>query len=495
MMPEMEAGDRHRVLSMMLIQELDRIAPPLAAEHHDRVKEVLAAVLACCQVSTLSCEDADAAGLLPADKPAHPQTWQGGELLPVGAYGFGNLSDGDTVDVVYLAPLQLHLARIMPVLSQNLKRRLGVKMLSPGGTDGLLCSPSMTFYVRGLRVKLILSQQIPDLPQPHASSVVRATCGTLARWAVGKVLCSVPDQTQFLFLLRLIRCWAKQRGIYGKVFGFIGGMAWAICSARVCQMHQFSDVSRLALAFFRVMSSWDWRRPIGLQDEQELSDGAAASAVGQLAQVPQSRINIMLPVGAGIPAVPHVPDTTAKILLKEFRRGYKLVRQVEASQAQWSDLFEPVPFFRRYQNYLQLNFFASSEEVLEHWCIWAEEQMTDLVQIFETMRSNSDTVRPWPFTIPFADGTWGHSRAMFVGLKLGYRSVLREQEGGSMVTLDDGTERRCFDFRDIIARFLETMAKWPGADRYANMFDLLIKHVRQRELEQWLQTQAGFSQL
>lgn len=492
MMPEMDAGDRHRVLSVLLIQELDRIAPPLAAEHHARVKEVLAAVLGCCQMSALSLEEGSA-GRVAADTP--PQPWQGGELLPVGAYGFGNLSDGEAVDIVYSAPLHLQLARIMSVVVQNLKRRLGVNLIFPGGTDGLLRSPAISFCLRGLRVKLILSQQIPDLPEPHATSIVNATGGILARWAVGKVLCSVPDQAQFLFLLRLVRCWAKQRGIYGNLFGFIGGMAWSICAARVCQAQQSSDVSRLALAFFRIMSSWDWRRPIVLQEDEEQVDLLGSSAGGQPAHGPQRKVSVMLPVGIGISAAPHVPDTTAKILFKEFRRGYKLVRQVETSTAQWSDLFAPVPFFSRYQNYLQFSFFASSEEVLEHWCIWAQEQMTDLVHMFETMRSNSDTLRPWPFTTPFADGTWGHSRAMFAGLRLGKQSVLREQEGGSTVTLDDGTERRCFDFRDITAKFLEIMTKWPEADRYANMFDLVIRHVRQRDLEHWLQAQTGFAQL
>merc|ERR1719264_1572238 len=81
------------------------------------------------------------------------------------------------------------------------------------------------------------------------------------------------------------------------------------------------------------------------------------------------------------------------------------------------------------------------------------------------------TLRPWPEWVDFQDAEWPHARAIFVGLHLG-----RQQES-----------RRAFDLREPIVKFLEAISTWPEAEKNCNKFELLIKHVRLSELEQWLE--------
>merc|ERR1719210_2613395 len=122
---------------------------------------------------------------------------------------------------------------------------------------------------------------------------------------------------------------------------------------------------------------------------------------------------------------------------------------------------------------------ASSEAVLADWFAWGRQQMQDLVSFFEATSSSSVTLRPWPAWIEFKDAAWPHARAVFVGLHL---------ERGNGEEQVEGT-RRSFDLREPIVKFLEAISSWPEAEMYNNQFELLIRHMRLAEVEQWLENQ------
>jgi poly(A) polymerase len=68
----------------------------------------------------------------------------------------------------------------------------------------------------------------------------------------------VPDAHRFRQLLRFIKLWAKKNFIYSNAFGFLGGMAWSLLCAFICQLYPCATVPALVIRFFRVMKGWNW---------------------------------------------------------------------------------------------------------------------------------------------------------------------------------------------------------------------------------------------
>lgn len=66
---------------------------------------------------------------------------------------------------------------------------------------------------------------------------------------------STPFASGLDICFRLIRL-PVGRAIYSDNLGFLGGMAWAILVARVCQLYPNASPNVLLHRFFAVMSQW-----------------------------------------------------------------------------------------------------------------------------------------------------------------------------------------------------------------------------------------------
>jgi poly(A) polymerase len=87
-----------------------------------------------------------------------------------------------------------------------------------------------------------------------------------------EILRLVPNAQVFRDALRAIKLWAKralrdavsfsslrrlaERAIYSNVVGFLGGVAWAMLVARVCQLYPNEIAGGIVSRFFLIMLKW-----------------------------------------------------------------------------------------------------------------------------------------------------------------------------------------------------------------------------------------------
>ncbi|MGH0140997.1 UNVERIFIED_CONTAM: hypothetical protein FKN15_072422 [Acipenser sinensis] len=73
-----------------------------------------------------------------------------------------------------------------------------------------------------------------------------------------EILHLVPNKENFRLTLRAIKLWAKRRGIYSNMLGFLGGVSWAMLVARTCQLYPNAVAATLVHKFFLVFSKWHY---------------------------------------------------------------------------------------------------------------------------------------------------------------------------------------------------------------------------------------------
>ncbi|MCO5549237.1 hypothetical protein L7F22_002704 [Adiantum nelumboides] len=189
-----------------------------------------------------------------------------------------------------------------------------------------------------------------------------------------QILQLVPDVETFRTTLRVIRLWARRRGIYSNVTGFLGGISWALLVARICQLYPNAIPSMLVSRFFRVYTQWKWSNPVMLC---KIKEGSLHLAVWDARKNSKDRTHVMPIITPSYPCMNssyNVSLSTFKVLMEQFRFG------------KWTLLFEGYPFFSAYKNYLQIDVVALCEDDFQTWKGWVESRLRHL-----TLKIERDT--------------------------------------------------------------------------------------------------------
>lgn len=445
-------------LSEQLVEALTRLSPVLSPDQLQHITEIIDEVVADCRAA--------------ANIGSDPQSDRG--FLPLGSFNLGVMQPGDEVDLLFVAPLSIKLTDMCSSLTKLFESKVDFGCVFQANPDGPLAAPGLSFSLRGLRIRLLFAQRVLDLPDPGPEAVVNNVAALHVYDSSEALLAAVPNQEPFRLLLRFVRHWAKQRGIYGGHLGFLGGQAWAICCARICQLHPNAVLSELVFLFFRTLSRWDWRTPLTVNmGENPHADCAPAPVPAYCDPARKPIIDVLLPLFNRLSAAPNVSETTSAILAKEFHRATKMSHHVHLGRTSWPAVVTKADFSNCHKYFLEFDFMAKDEEVLHKWLAWAMQCTNKLVRTFEATSKDSVTLRPWPELLDFQDAEWPFARALFVGLR-----IERSDQSENV--------RSCLDLREPVVRFLEIVSVWPEGERYSDKFDLLIKQVRNNELQTWL---------
>ena len=263
--------------------------------------------------------------------------------------------------------------------------------------------PVIKFVFSGIPIDLVFAQlslpAVPDNLELLDNSLLRNLDERCVRSLNGsrvtdEMLRLVPDVEAFRISLRCIKYWAKKRAIYANVFGFFGGVAWAIAVARVCQLYPNASAAVIVSKFFRIMQQWNWPQPVVLKTIEDASFGLRIWNPNGNNQDRGHKMPIITPAYPSMCATHNVTNSTQLVKLREFERAANIVDRIIIGTASWTELFEKHDFFTRYKYYLQILASSSSSETQLSWSGMVESRLRQLVMKLEV---NSDIEIAHPF--------------------------------------------------------------------------------------------------
>lgn len=72
----------------------------------------------------------------------------------------------------------------------------------------------------------------------------------------------IKNYKNYQVVLKAIKMWAKNKGIYSQIYGYLGGAALSIMLAKICQLYPNYSPLQLIDRFFFIYANWVWTTPV-----------------------------------------------------------------------------------------------------------------------------------------------------------------------------------------------------------------------------------------
>lgn len=332
-------------------------------------------------------------------------------LLPFGSYALGIDSPGTDIDALCVCTSAEDLSTLFAGIEQALRAdaRTSHLVLIP---EAIV--PTIKLCLRGIDVDLIFAQlaraQLPTIAELETEDVL---CGldlnavrALNGYRVAQCMRAlIPHRDHWCAAVKIIKLWAKRRGLYGNSFGFLGGIGYALLMTLVHQLYPNALTATLVEKFFLVLERWPWPTPVMLNELQKRARGGNLSRVNEMVWTREIGANLMPILTPAFPAMNaayNVNRSTLALLKAEISRARALLEQSRGSDASeranaWQTLFEGAPFFTRYPIYLELEIKATSAHAYEIWLGFVESRICKLVLGLErALGTVQGQVQPFP---------------------------------------------------------------------------------------------------
>ncbi|KAH7437435.1 hypothetical protein KP509_05G071900 [Ceratopteris richardii] len=336
--------------------------------------------------------------------------------------------------------------------------------------------PILKFKFKGISIDLLYARLalwvIPEDLDISQESILRNVDEQSVRSLNGyrvteEIVRLVPNIHTFRATLRCIKLWAKKRGVYSNVMGFLGGVSWALLVARICQLYPNAVPSMLVSRFFRVYTQWRWPIPVMLRQIEEGS--SLGLPVWDPRKNPRDRSHLMPIITPAYPCMNssyNVSNSTLRVMIEHFNTALEVCKAVEGKQVGWSALFEAYEFLEAYRNYLEIDVRANGQDDLRAWRGWVESRLRQLILKIEWHTHGVLECHPYPCEF-IGMRKQQHSATFIIGLRRGKDGALIRK--GQEIDL----QRPVDQFKELINRYSH---RKPGMAIYV---------IHKRKKRQW----------
>ncbi|KAH7437431.1 hypothetical protein KP509_05G071500 [Ceratopteris richardii] len=310
--------------------------------------------------------------------------------------------------------------------------------------------PILKFKFKGISIDLLYARLalwvIPEDLDISQESILRNVDEQSVRSLNGyrvteEIVRLVPNIHTFRATLRCIKLWAKKRGVYSNVMGFLGGVSWALLVARICQLYPYAVPSMLVSRFFRVYAQWRWPVPVMLCQIEEGS--SLGLPVWDPRKNPRDRSHLMPIITPAYPCMNssyNVSNSTLRVMIEHFSTAVEVHTKI----------------------YLEIDIRANGQDDLRAWKGWVESRLRQLILKIEWHTHGVLQCHPHPCElVGMRKQQQGiqHNATFIIGLRRGKDGALIRK--GQEIDL----QRPVDQFKELINRYSD---RKPGMAIYVS---------------------------
>ncbi|CAO2652415.1 Nn.00g006980.m01.CDS01 [Neocucurbitaria sp. VM-36] len=330
----------------------------------------------------------------------------GGKVFTFGSYALGVHGPSSDIDTLVVAPKYVSIDDFFltfPPTFKEMSRAEDIEEFVPVEEAHV---PLIKMEYSGVSVDLLFASlpKMSSIPADMATiekkhleglseSATRSVNGTRV---TKELLAAVPPGTAFRHALRAIKLWSNRRGIYGAVFGYPGGVAWAIMVARICQLYPYANGATIISKFFSLMYKWTWPRPVLLKHIEEAEFNLRVWNPQLYGPDRGHMMPIITPAFPSMCATHTVMPSTLRIMQAEFGRADKIVQHIFAGAKSWDALFERHTFFTKdHKYYLSVVAASRTKEASATFSGLVQSKVRWIVKHIDDGQTGIETARPY----------------------------------------------------------------------------------------------------
>ncbi|KAI4837247.1 poly(A) polymerase PAP [Plasmodium brasilianum] len=465
-----------------------------------------------------------------------------GNLYTFGSYRLGVITPKSDIDCIFLAPQNITRQIFFNEFYLKLQQDRNVRKLQALPET---YTPIIQFIYDDVDIDLLLAtlpyRTLKDCQYTLDNDYIlknldEVTVRSLNGIRVADIiLSSVPNKENFRNTLRFIKLWAKSRGIYSNILGFLGGISWALLTAKVCQLYPNYNISQLITKFFRVYSIWNWKYPVLIQNIKMYNvDGLKNFPVWNPEKNIKDKLHVMPIITPAFPCMNsthNVTYCTRSILIEEFKRAHSIITYMEqnpgkdlssfmnqvnsmsnvndmynnnnemikggtptvtatssGSTSVWANILEPLNLFSSYKHFLHIQIMGTDEAIYNLWKGWIESKIRLLFKKLETI--NELKIRPYPKFYTYKKDKIYHSSSFFIALLFFFKNTYYDNTHYPNKTTANGgniTLNLSYAIRD----FIEIVLNWPQKTKYPNSYKINISYQKRSQVLEFLSSTSN----
>eukprot|EP01041_Mallomonas_annulata_P000379 gene379-692_t len=302
------------------------------------------------------------------------------------------------IDILCITPEYATREEFFSIFCKTLSSQQGITNLSPL-PDAYTPLLKFEFYnqsVDMIFVSLCINRIPSDLnilDNNYLRGLDEQSIRSLNGCRVAEILLQlIPKVNTFRMTLRAIKLWARRRGLYSNVLGFLGGINYAILVAFVCQKYINANPATLIQKFFLIFSNWRWPTPVLLTKIDEITDINKYNSNIYIQSWnsksnPKDKMPIITPAYPAMNSAYNVGAPQLRILQEEIQRGKTICYNYTKNSSSniknpfpWNEIFESSieSYFNKYPRYIQLDIISSDRDKHKRWLGWCESRMRGL---------------------------------------------------------------------------------------------------------------------